>query len=727
MPLFKKTATAAPTETLLDEMKELTPDAMRAKVKAFTSEQLDRFVDDMNGAKEMPAMFEEAEMQDAVAKRMEEVDVSLDTKDKWNALRSKVGEKSPVISAEAEESFLNTLKEKGGMSYYAGVAAITVLSWFGFKKASALKSSLKGKGFLRTAIEGAKEHPIFTAFLAALGIGAGKMTLDYFTKNKAAKDYLTDNKDAIEAEIKAEAERTGEDVETVALSFGDKLKTILSKGADLGSKALVVGISTVFGGTYDEETGVVTLPHSSMRPPVVIAWQAGRRRRSAFSSLLIEDRLKTIVKQTQVVTKEAKNVSGHKQKLAARALELMQGGTMRNAPVKESMELERILGVLEKDLNLDGTKPIKEAVDYTPADAEKRVQALADEMERQHKTEVKDFNDTKKKVFDQMDSAEKQIAAGAGNADVIRRDTMEKAKKEMTDYNDGLKAEKLALGEQLGDALSNLDTQVTQQSGPKGKTAKTLEWATKKAESVGCGMRKVPGGKFVVGAITGYSFLPLALQGMAAAGREGAEGEAAKKAFQNDLMEAGGGFIPVVGEYLDIKSAVTGTDLNGRELSTTQRVTAGVMGGLGTVSLALTPFTFGLSAIGFRALRGAVAVGKTVKVANNLRKGINVAGATNDSIKAIRAGEKNLQLLKNMATVTKAQQHARRAKNFVQNAQRTMQLYTYSMLGYEVATGVATIYESGSDLVSAGVEKANAAIDTATNFVSEHNPFPSEA
>lgn len=723
MAFFKKTASAAPSDTLLDEMKELTPDAMRSKVKEFTSDQLDRFVEDMNGAKAMPEIFQEEEMQDAIAKRMEEVDVSLETQDKWKALKEKVGAKTPVITEEAEESFLKTLKEKGGMSYYLGAAALSVLSWFGFKKAKALKGSLEGKGYLRTAVEGVAEHPIFTAFLAALGIGAGKMTLDYFAKNKQAKEYLTDNKDAIETEINAEAARTGEDAEKVALSVADKLKNILSKGADLGLEALATGISTVLGGKYDEETGVVTLPHSSLRPPVVIAWQAGKRRRSGFSSLVVESRLKGIVRQAGIVAKGGQEISGHKQKLATRALELMNSGVLRNAPVRESMELERILGTLEKDLNLAGTKPIKEAVDYNPADAEKRVKALADEMERQHKVESDDFNKTKKQVFDKMDDGEKRIAAGVGNADDIRRETMDSVKKQMADYNDGLKADKLALGQQMSDALTNLGQHAPlQQNGPKGATAKTLEWATKKAEAAGCNMRKLPGGKVVTALITGYSFMPLALQG-AAALRSGEEGEAAKKALQNDMIEAGAGFIPVVGEAMDIRSAVMGTDLNGRELSTGQRVTAGVMGGLGAVSLALTPFTAGLSVVGFRMLRGGLAARKAVKVASNVKKGITVAGATEDSIKAIRAGEKNLKTLEKMSELTKLNQHARRAKNFVQNAQRTMQLHTYAMLGYEVATGIGAIYESGSDIVETGIDKANQAIDTASDFVT--NAIPS--
>jgi len=265
-----------------------------------------------------------------------------------------------------------------------------------------------------------------------------------------------------------------------------------------------------------------------------------------------------------------------------------------------------------------------------------------------------------------------------------------------------------------------------EQHAPKLKSAegtigKSLEWVAKKAESTGTTIKKLPGGKYAIGAITGYSFLPLALQGMTAM-RAGAEGEAAKKAFQNDLIEAGSGFIPVVGEAMDIRAAVMGTDLNGRELSTAQRVTSGVMGGLGAISLALTPFTGGLSVIGFRGLRGLFAGSKAVKVAKLADKGITVAGATEDSIKTIRTGEKNLEVLQKMATVTKTQERARRAKNFVQNAQRTMQVATYAHLGWEVCTGVATIYEEGSTLVETGMKKAGEAIDVAEAFVDSKIP-----
>lgn len=693
---------------------------LRERVKNMTSAELAKTIEEMNGPKAMPDIFRETDVQDAIAKRMEEVDVSLDTKEKWESLKG--GILKNAITDKAEAAFVKELEEKGGIRLKIGKAILTVLSWLGFKKAKALKESLEKKGYLRTAAEGAKEHPIFTTFLATI---TGKEAAAFFANNKDAAEYLEQNKDAIETEIRKRAEETGQDVETVTHDLGDRLRDILAKGGDLGIKGLAIGITTVFGGAYDEETGVVTLPHSSMRPSVVIAWQAGKRRRSAFSAIVMEDRLKAIMKQTNIVTKGAREISGHKQKLAARALELMKQGTLRNAPIKESLELERILGVLETDLNLDGTKPIKEAVDYNPADAEKRLQALTDEMERQYKTEVQDFNETKKTVFEKMDSAEKQIAADAGNADSVRKETMNMVRKEMDEYNDTNKKNKLAIGEQLADALSNVEQHAPQLKSAEGPVGKTLEFVAKKAENTGCKIRKVPGGKYVVGAITGYSFLPLALQGMAAM-RMGEEGEAAKKAFQNDLIEAGSGFIPVVGEAMDIRAAVMGTDLNGRELSTAQRITSGVMGGLGAVSLALTPFTGGLSVVGFRGLRGLFAARKAAKVAKLADKGITVAGATEDSIKAIRAGEKNLETLQNMAAITKTQQRARHAKNFVQNAQRTMQVATYAHLGWEVCTGVATIYDAGSTVVETGMKKAGAAIDTAEAFVDSKLSFSDE-
>ncbi len=693
-----------------------TPESMRDRVKSMTSAELAKTIEDMNGPKAMPEIFRETEVQDAIARRMEEVDVSLDTKAQWAKLKGSVV--TNAITDKAEAAFVKELEAKGGIRLKIGKAILSVLAWLGFKKAKNLKESLEKKGYLRTAAESAKEHPIFTTFLATI---TGKEAAAYFIQNPGARDYLEQNKDAIETEIKKRAEATGEDVEKVTRDFGDRLRDILAKGGDLGIKGLAIGITTVFGGTYDEETGVVTLPHSSMRPSVVIAWQAGKRRRSGFSAIVMEDRLKAILKQTNIVTKGAREISGHKQKLAARALELMKQGTLRNAPIAESLELERILGVLEKDLNLDKTKPIKESADYNPADAEKRLQALSDEMDRQYKTEIQDFNKTKKTVFEKMDSAERQIAANAGNADSVRQETMNMARREMDDYNEGLKKNKLALGEQLAAALADAEKHAPQLKSAEGPVGKSLEWVAKKAENTGCTIKKLPGGKYVVGAITGYSFLPLALQGMASM-RQGEEGEAAKKAFQNDLIEAGSGFIPVVGEAMDIRAAVMGTDLNGRELSTTQRITSGVMGGLGAVSLALTPFTGGLSVVGFRGLRGWLGGMKAVKIAKRADTGISVAGATEDSIKAIRAGEKNLQTLQNMAAITQTQQRARRAKNFVQNAQRTMQVATYAHLGWEVCTGVATIYQEGSTLVETGMKKAVEAIDVAEAFVDSKIP-----
>lgn len=711
MALTSINLAANPSENPVEQTAVLDAKAMRDRVTSMTSAELAKTIEDMNGPQAMPEVFRETEVQDAIAKRMEEVDVSLQTKEQWEALKGNVAKNA--ITDKAEAAFVKELEAKGGIRFAIGKAIMNVLAWFGFKKAKRLKESLEKKGYLRTAAESAKEHPIFTTFLATI---TGKEATAFFAKNKDAAAYLEQNKDAIETEIRKRAEETGEDVQKVTRDFGDRLRDLLAKGGDLGLKGLAIGISKVFGGNYDEETGVVTLPHSSMRPSVVIAWQAGKRRRSAFSAIIMEDRLKAIMKQTNIVTKGAQEISGHKQKLAARALELMKNGTLRNAPIAESLELERILGTLETDLNLDGTKPIKEAVDYNPRDAEKRLQALSDEMERQYKTEVKDFNETKKTVFEKMDSAEKQIAADAGNADSVRKETMNMVRKEMDDYNDANKKNKLALGEQLAAALSDVEQHAPQLKSSEGKVGKSLEWVAKKAENTGCMIKKVPGGKYAVGAITGYSFLPLALQGMAAM-RAGEEGEAAKKAFRNDAIEAVSGFIPVVGEAMDIRAAVMGTDLNGRELSTMQRVTSGVMGGLGAASIALTPFTGGLSLVGFRGLRGFFAGVKAVRIADKAKDGIRVAGATADSIKAIRTGEKNLERLQNMAAITQTQQRARRAKNFVQNAQRTMQVATYAQLGWEVCTGVATIYSSGSTLVETGMKKAGEAIDTAEAFV----------
>ena len=711
--------TSAPSETLLESMRELTPDAMRDQVTRLTKTDLEHLIRDMNDAKELPRVFEEAGVQQALERRMEELGITMETKDQFNALRSKIDAQKTKIDAKAEKTFFDRLMKKGGGWAIAGSIALTVLSWLGFSKAKALKQSLKEKGYLRTAVEGVKEHPIFSMFLAGIGVKVGSEAYQYFTQNEAP----------ITSRIKDIAKETGTPVGAVTMNLADKLRGIVSSTADAGLRGIVKGTAFVFGGEYDEETGVVSLPGSTLRPPVIVAWQAGVRRRMHVPLFVVEDRLQAILKQTGIVTAGSQEIAGHKKKLASRALEIMKTGTTRGGTA-EALELERILDTLSSDMKLD-KKHLLDEVHFKPGEAEKRIKTLEADMERIYKTEIEDFRATKDAVQDGLFQTEKQINAGTfkGSVENLKKNAVQNADTRIKEYRQRILDTKLPIAEQLThalDALAGTGKQGavaehaahaldTETAGGKLRT-RFLEGTTRKVEQFGYSMKKVPGGKYVLAGVVGYSFLPLLMEG-AAALRPGEKGHEAKKAFTNDLIEAGGGFVPVVGEYLDIKGAITGKDLNGRELDTWQRATMGTLGGLGTVSLVLAPFSGGLSVVGFRTIRGFFAAKKAVKVAKLASQGIEVAGATNKSLKAVKVGAKDIEKLDNMLEITDAQRRIRGVRNTIQNAQRTMQVVTYGHLGVQLFSGMTTLYGNAEHLIEQGKQKVIRGIDIAEQTV----------
>lgn len=724
--------TPRPSNVLPAENETPTPKDMRERVKAMTSAELAKTISDMNDAQEMPEMFQNKETQDEVERRLLELDATTQTKDQWLKLRGAIGTKGGIASA-AEEAFAKQVKEKGGLRYHLGKAILAVLAFFGFKKAKDLQESLEGKGMLRTAVEGAQEHPMFTAFLAAIGVTAGT----------EAYEYLNQNRDVIETGIKKEMEVSGEDIDT----FAERAKKIVIGAKDLGLKGLVVGMTKLLRGTYDEETGVVTLPFGTINPPFMMAYAAGVRRRGDapalgfFSKFLVEDKLKSIVRQANVATNAAAKAMPHKLALAQEALDYMKKGVIPGGASKESMKFERILMTLQDDLDLKDAQKLKdgetlkkiEAVDQaqrSPDAAKKRLEILEQELADFDKNNKPDFDRAKKDVMLEMKQADTALKNGNyDDAQHLKQKTTETVQKRVQEYQDLAVKEKFALGNQLTQTMNGLAAaggglavrggQMLDKSGGMGGTSGLLEKGTNFMEKAGCKLGKSKIGRIFVAGVAVKSLTPVALE-LAGSMRSGPEGEAAKKAAMTDMAEAGLGFVPGVGEVLDLKTAIMGTDLNGREVSTNQRIVAGAMGALGTVSIGLGFFTGGLSIGAFRLFRGAVG---TAKVVGRIAKG---ADAVDTSIDIVRAAQNQADVLKGLSKVSDAQKAAITAKKYVDNTQRLAQIATYGYMGVDLYESVAWAYDNTEEFISDTTDKVVQGIDIAKNFANERLPSNNE-
>lgn len=665
---------------------------------------------------------ENREAQQGVDQRMAELQMEIGLKGDTKSAHPL--EKTKEIQEQAEKKFVEKLIEKGGGWAVLGSAALAILSFFGFKKAKALRESIKTKGYLRTAVETAKEHPIFTAFIAALGIKAG---FD-------AYEFVQDNAKPITEAIATKAKEMGVPGTEAAKTLADKVRTIIGTGVDTGLKATVKGISSVLGGTYDEETGVVNLGGSTLHMPVVTAFEAGFRRRagntllkSSYSRLLIEDRLSGVLRQIKTgslnAASEQIEKQSYKKLLAERGVELLHKQTMTPDDIAE---VERIVGALEPDLKLEG-KAIRE-VQASPIESEAHLTKLAQDIEVASVREVEEFKAIKSDIETKLLKAEEDILSGKyrGSAQEYKSSVISEVNDRIKKHTDTLTAKKIVLAKAYTDAANGIDEHVRYDldatTHGSGRTGGVLEKTTKTIERAGINVHKLPGGKLAVGAITGYSLLPLALEGMAAL-RPGEAGDRAKKAFVVDATEAGIGFIPVVGELNDFRAAIMGTDLNGRELDTWSRVTCGTMGALGTAAIGLGFFTGGTTIIGFKAIRTMVASRRAIKAAKLADKGIETAKVTDKTIDALKAVKKGSgaaeQAMEKMHTVTNLQQKARTAKNYVHNAQRTMQIVTYSQLGCSLVSGVTELYNSAEGVIGTATEKVLKGIDTAEQFATD--------
>lgn len=717
--------------SILQGLEQLPDGDVRERVRTMTAEELNTLIDDMNAVRSIPAVFESPETQSAIERRMEELGVKLDAREKWEELKTTVESTSGSVMERAENAFVTDLMKRMGGWGIVGTGLLAVLSWFGFSKAKDLRESLKTKGFLRTAIEGAKEHPVFAALVTALGLKAGS----------EAYQYVLDNRQTLEDYAHAVAGETGRDVTEVVGDMAQKVKDFATDAKDTGLRTLVEGLAKATGGEYDEETGVVTISNAlfggqkTLKPPFIIAWQAGVRRdggtemmKKAYSLFLIEDRFDAILRQRDTAASHATEADAYLKLSAKRGQELLKQGVRPGAATVESRELEQIMDLMiMTDPELQHAKPL-DVQAATPRELEERLKHVETEMQKLfNEEEAPRFKRTGDAIKERLRTTEETLASGTykGSKQNLKDQALIEVEKLMSEY-DTVNERKIGLAKEQADLLNALgETEAMRTHGrhalthaPGGATLGSgiLEGSVRSAEKLGYRFTRTGAGKWTVGAVTGYSFLPLAMEA-AAAMQSGKEGEAARRALAYDAGEAVGGFIPGVGEALDFRSAIMGTDLNGRELDTWARVTAGAMGALGTASIVAGFFTGGATIVGFRALRGALAARKAGKVYKAAKNGIEVAGVTKKTLKALDKAKQSTKALEEMLTLTTVQKSARRVQNFVHNAQRTMQLVTYGQLGVQLYSGVATIYGNAEAAVERAFDGVAAGAQAVQDFV----------
>lgn len=723
--------------SVLDRLSSLTDIERRTQVTTLAAVDLKSLLHDIHGKKQMPAMFESPEIQHALEKRMEELGITLDTRDQWEALKKTIGTKVEALEDKAEKSFASELMRRAGSWGILGSGLLAVLSWFGFSKAKALRQSIGTRGYLRTAIEGAKEHPIFAALIAGLGLKVGS----------EGYQYIHQNMPVLNEYVESVAGKTGRSALEAAEQLAEKMKEAAVSIKDTGIRGLVKGLALATNADYNEETGVITMPNmlfggqKTLAPPFITAWKAGLRRegshalaKATYSLFFIENRFDAILREATIADTRARSADASLLMAVRRGKELMAKGFRPGSGHPESIELERILHMaIEHDPVLRKTTPL-DVTKASHAELEQRLTQVETEMDAYFtQKEVKRFKETGDAIRDIAYEAQEKLRTGnhGGSPENIKKEALQRIREKIDAHAADMNGRKISLGKEYADLLSQQKESLLEHAkhkldtgaGGSAWTERTLESAVKKTEGLGYKISS-KGGKYVVGAITGYSFLPLAMEGLNAM-KSGEDAAAAKKAFALDAGEAIGGFIPGVGEALDFRSAIMGTDLNGRELDTWQRVTAGVMGTLGTASIVAGFFTAGTSVVAWRFIRGGAASLDAARTINRARKGVEVANITAKTVKKIDAAKDSAKALENMFEITTVQRHARRVQNAVHNVQRGMQLVTYGQLGVQIASGINTIYGDAEAFVGNVQEKLAVGADAVHNFATgQSQPSP---
>lgn len=697
-------------ESLIDRLRTLAPEKLRDAVKAMTTGDLEELITKMESTREVPEIFRDASARDLIDRRITELaGVSDDTRTKWQVLKAKIEGNTEGLKQEAEKSVLRQIIEKGGPTAVVAGIGVAILAFFGVKWAKALKEG----GVLNFA----KEHPIFLAFLSALGVSAGYTAIEYFKQNEHG----------ITEHIKWLSAQSGKPLQETAITVAEKVKDgIREFGADTLDN-LNKGIVWALDGTVDEETGVVTLPRSTLRPMALVAYQAVSRLsgggylvQKIFPWLGVERKLDALLSETDRAV-SLSNEQRHMADKARRASSLMKEQFHNGVlPREKTRELQGLLDELAPELGMTPDEAKRRGILASKGDTETMCKDLAAaerkaiELNGQQSENYKRHRDALKHILKEANDniAKGNIPAGESPTSYKRKvlaDIQVKAQA----YTDELRKNKLAMGNELAQAYdfhakNHLDARI-------GNIAQINE----RVERLGFKMMRTTAGRWAVRGFIGYSCLPVVMEGMSALshGLNTKEGQVAAKAFRNDLISVGGGFIPVVGEALDFYSAISGKDLNGRELSAGNRVLMATMGTLGTASIALGFFTGGASIVAFRGLRASLAGTKAWRVVRAAKSVARVTDSAADIAKTAKAGERAAESVRALSTVTDFQRAAARARSIVHTAQRGVQTYVYGHLGFQLICGAVELYSSGEAMFEKGKEKAIQGVDAVEKFI----------
>lgn len=616
------------------------------------------------------------------------------------------------IGIEGEEEQRARFDGSDAAMMGAGLGAV-ILGWFGIKAVrrhgilgSAGQTARGAMGLTRLggrtgigAINFGIKHPIMAGFLGAAGVGAGVQLTEQM------REYFKRNSDALIREMEAIARETGRNPEEVARERGHRLADYIRSAGSSTVDTAVKGIVYVFRGKIDPETGAVILPHSTMRPAFFVAYQAGVRGRAWSSETWRNWQWLTPFRpgdQTRMGHFETVgNMAGDR----ARQIE----AAYKEINMLPKNDPRRI--ALEKQL---GT-----AINLQTGQRLDHIAQQAGEFHRQNQTTFTDFN---KSIQADMNVLEQKVREGKAppgmTVEEFKRAELKKINDRITVYHEKIGKAKIDLGNQFTETWNRQAKSRLNMAG-----GGYIDSARRKMESIGYSFATTRGVNLVTKAAVAYSTLPFFME-FASASMNSLEGnpklkrlqakkenglhmteaeEKEMKRLENQWKAVGldatqmvGGFVPVVGEAIDFYTAFTGKDLNGRDLSTASRVTAGVMGTLGTASLVLAPFTGGISVVGFRGLRGAGTATKALKTAATVEK----------RIEALHQSTKVIDLAKKAGTLSTINKAALATRNGIQVARAGMQVVSYGMLGVHLYHGAVDFVQHSAEKIAGVRERA---------------------
>lgn len=625
----------------------------------------------------------------------------------------------------------------GGM-VGAGIGA-SLLAWLGFNvhrrglfggTAATARSGWRGLFGLTslTARAGtntlgfAWNHPV----LAALGIGMGAGV----TKNIV--DYMQSNRNSLIQEIEGIARERGVEPERAARDVGHRIGDYIRSAGSSTVDTFVKGVVWVCRGEIDPQTGAIKLPHSSLTPPFFVAYQAGERSRWAGSQTW---RYLQGFKVNPFKTREVRMLE------AADAVGGMAGDRTK--------KIESVHAEIEKIKKIDPVRGAKLEANFAKAVNARtagELSSIVSDAKNVNSQNLTDYTKQKDMIHREILKVEENIRTGKNiptgmSVEEYKNAERTKINKMVQGHHDELAKRKVDLGQKYVDSMnSHTKSRLDKMGGGY------VEGTRKSMENAGYSFTKIPGGKWILRGAVGYSMMPLAME-IGSATMNSLEGNVKQKRLKEkkeggevlteneekelqrlenqwkavgwDLAQVGGCFIPIVGEAIDFHGAITGKDLNGRDLSTASRVTMGVMGTLGTGSLILAPFTGGVSIACFRGLRGVSGASKAVKGAKTVEQGIDALHKSTQVIEGAKA----------ITTVTRAQKAAMAGRSGIQMARSGMQVYTYGMLGYSLSCGAIDFVQHNriGEIKERTAQFVEHVGETATDHIPGHRPTTNQA